>query len=254
MRQYKLYIFDLDGTLYRGAVAIPHAVEVVNELKKRGAGIRYLTNNSGQTRTFYQAKLTGLGFPCEENEIYSSALGAAQICLDKGYRSAFYVGQPGLAQTLKEAGVSVVNREWEQAQSGAQVVVAGICRSFTYAWMNSALQQILAGSDFIATNTDATYPIEDGKVEPGAGAIVASIKACSGREPYVVGKPNPFLIDLVIKDAGIKKGEVIAVGDRYETDILSGKNAGVATHLVLTGVTQVAPEGQSWSEDLRGLL
>jgi HAD superfamily hydrolase (TIGR01457 family) len=254
VKLYKLYIFDLDGTLYRGNEAIPNAVEVVNELKRRGAAVRYLTNNSGQTRDFYHSKLNRMGFECEESEIYSSALGAAKVCLDRGYKSVFYVGQPGLAQTLEQAGIVVVNADGRDTEQHAEAVVAGICRSFTYSWLNGALQQIVNGAAFIATNTDATYPIENGKAEPGAGAIIASIKACSGTEPFVVGKPNPFLIDLVIKEAGVAKADVLAVGDRYETDILSGKNAGVDTHLVLTGVTTKAPEGQSWSEDLSGLI
>jgi HAD superfamily hydrolase (TIGR01450 family) len=255
VKRYKLYILDLDGTLYRGAEPIPGAVSTVQSLRANGAEIRYLTNNSGQTREFYQQKLSAMGFPVKPSEVYSSAIGAGSVCVERGFGSVFYVGQPGLRQTLLEAGLNVVN-EGEIADSSqpASVVVAGICRNLTYQWVNSALQQILQGADFIATNTDATYPIEGGRVEPGAGAVVAAIQTCSGKEPTVIGKPNRLLIDLILADTGIVVQDTLVVGDRYETDILSGINAGCDTHLVLTGVTQTPPAGQSWSPDMTALL
>jgi phosphoglycolate/pyridoxal phosphate phosphatase family enzyme len=253
VRAYRLYIFDLDGTLYRGAEVIPGAVETVRELRRRGAMIRFLTNNSGQTRAFYQAKLEKMGFSPSPEEISSSAIGAAKVCAERGLRSVFYVGEPGLQETLADGGLQVVN-SGEELAPDADAVVAGICRTLTYRWMNSALQQLLAGACFIATNTDATYPIENGKVEPGAGAIVASIKAASGIDPQVIGKPNPLLVEMVLKETGVAKADALAVGDRYETDILSGENAGIDTHLVLTGITQTAPAGVSHSATLTGLI
>ncbi len=253
MKPYRLYIFDLDGTLYRGPEAVPQAVSTVQELRKRGALIRFLTNNSGQTRQFYFEKLTKLGFEPSLEEILSSAIGAAKICAERGLTKLFYVGEPGLKETLEESGAHVVN-PGPYAEGDAQAVVAGICRSFTYQWLNGALQQLIKGAQFVATNTDATYPIEDGKVEPGAGAIVASIQTASGVSPTVIGKPNPLLMEMVLKETGVPKSEALAVGDRYETDIVSGKNAGIDAHLVLTGVTRTAPPGQSSSEDLSALL
>jgi 4-nitrophenyl phosphatase len=250
VKPYRLYILDLDGTLYRGAEAIPGAVETVQELRNRGALIRFLTNNSGQTQEFYREKLHKLGFAAELDEIYSSALGAAKVCAAKGLKSIFYVGEEGLRLTLEEAGLSVL----KDTDSQAEAVVAGICRSFSYGWLNGALQQLFNGAEFVATNTDATYPLENGKVEPGAGAIVAAIAAASGKPPEVIGKPNPLLINMILKEAGVAASDALAVGDRVETDILSGINAGVDTHLVLTGVTHTVPEGQSSSVDLRGLL
>lgn len=253
MKQYRLYIFDLDGTLYRGAQVLPFALETLAALRKRGALVRYLTNNSGQTRDYYLNKLSGMGFDVAPDEIYSSAIGAAHFCAEKGIRSAFYVGEPGLRETLSASGIDVVNQE-ESGHAQAQAVVAGICRSFTFRWLNSALQQIMGGAQFLATNTDATYPIEDGRVEPGAGAIVASIQTASGMTPVVIGKPNPLLIQLILGEAGIPASEALAVGDRYETDILSARNAGVDALLVLTGVTKVPRPAVACAPDLRELL
>jgi len=253
VKRYRLYILDLDGTLYRGSEALPRALESVQTLESNDAQIRYLTNNSGQTRQFYAEKLQEMGFDARPDWIYSSASGAAKICKEENLWPVFLVGDPGLKQTFVECGVPVINSESDSGEP-ANAVVAGICRAFTYAWLNASLQQILSGAKFIATNTDATYPVEGGRVEPGAGAIVSAIQTASGVAPRVIGKPEPLLIRMIMEDAGAVPEETLVVGDRYETDILAGIRAGVDAHLVLTGVTQRAPEGVSWSSDLGGLV
>lgn len=259
MKRYQLYIFDLDGTLYRGSEVVAHAPSVVSALRSSGAQIRFLTNNSGQTRSFFCEKLRKMGYEPTLDEVYSTATGVAQLSVDSGYRRVFAVGEPGLVATLREFGVTVVNAA-EDGQVSVEggdcdAVVVGICRTFTYALMSAALHHIRAGKLFIATNTDATYPLEQGRLEPGAGSIVAAIQTCAGREPdVVVGKPNPLMVHQIANAAGVPMSEVLAVGDRYETDILSGLNAGCDAHLVLTGVTEKVPAGTSWSNDLRGLL
>jgi 4-nitrophenyl phosphatase len=116
------------------------------------------------------------------------------------------------------------------------------------------MQQIVQGATMLATNTDATYPVEGARQEPGAGSIVAAISTCSGVQPEVIGKPNPLLLNLIMEQAGVGPADTLAVGDRYETDLLAGINAGCDTHLVLTGVTRIPPAGQSYSDDVSGLL
>lgn len=247
MRRYPLYIFDLDGTLYRGEEPTPGAVETVSRLRDSGSAIRFLTNNSGQTRNVYAEKLMRLGFEAQTSEVYSSALGTARVCADRGYRRVFVVGEAGLATELSTAGI-------ESVTESPDAVVVGICRGFTYDWMNQAMQHVLAGAVFLATNPDATYPLAGGRLEPGAGAIVSSIATCSGIQPEVIGKPNPLLIQMILSDAGVGGSDALVVGDRLETDIQCGVNAGCDTHLVLCGVCKEAPQGLSWSEDLSGLL
>lgn len=259
MRAYGLYILDLDGTIYRGDRALPHAVEVVKELRSRGSSIRFLTNNSGQTRSLYAKKLRGMGFEVDETEIYSSGIGTASYCIDSELRSLFVVGEQGLVETLRSSNLAVANADDEhrvKPREDVKVdgVIAGICKSFTYDLMSSAMQCIRRGARFIATNTDATYPLEDNLLIPGAGAIVSSIQTCSGVEPYIVGKPNPFLVELVMREADTTAKDTLVVGDRCETDIESGIRAGCDTHLVLTGVTKTSPPGQSFSEDLTALV
>jgi 4-nitrophenyl phosphatase len=258
MKPYKLAVFDLDGTLYRGTEPIPHAVETVNKLRNQGMGITYLTNNSSQTGAFFLDKLRKMGFEAEPDEIYSSALGSAAHLNSEGKRSVFAVGMPGLITTLQDAGITVVNRreDGHAATTGdqAEAVVAGICLDFTYALMAAAMNQIRAGAEFIATNADATFPMEGGRLTPGAGSIVSAIHTCSGREPFVVGKPNPYLIQLVLNEKGCTASETVVVGDRLDTDIAAGEAAHCDTYLVLTGVESSAPKGQWYGDDLRGLL
>src|SRR5579862_454389 len=249
MRRYPLYIFDLDGTLYRGAQAIPGAAETLAELRKIGSLVRFLTNNSSQMQEFQAEKLTKMGIVADPSEILTSGVGAANYLVQHELSSAFVVGEPGLKEVLQSKGISVVG-----ASERAQTVVVGICRTFTYELLNGALQQILAGATFVATNTDATYPMEEGRVVPGAGSIVASVQTCSGVEPIVIGKPNPLLIQMMLEDHGIEPRDALVVGDRYETDIFSGERAGCDTLLVLTGVTHQPPPGQPSARTLLELL
>ncbi len=258
MRRYPLYIFDLDGTLYRGDEAIPHAAETVRRLVEDGSAVRYFTNNSGQTREFFTRKLRSMGFPCEPEMVYSTATGVAALCRERDVGTVFCVGEPGLVQTLREAGVQVVNadakgRVWPCGEAGT--VVVGICRSFTYALLDAALQCLLNGAAFWATNTDATYPLEGGRLEPGAGSLVAAVSTCAGRGPdLVVGKPSPRRVRQILKETGTAPEDALLVGDRAETDLECGRSLGCPTCLVLTGVTSEAPPGQPFCEDLRGLL
>jgi 4-nitrophenyl phosphatase len=258
MVRYPLYIFDLDGTLYRGSEPIPFAAETVRKLKEQGSQIRYLTNNSGQTREFFLSKLVQMGFPAIIDEIYTSAIGSASYLKSQNLKSVFTIGEPGLVKTLRDEGLGVVNAG-DDLLTGPEgpesdCVLVGICRHFNYDLMNSAMQRIRSGQTFVATNPDPTYPMERGRLIPGAGSVVAGIRTCCETEPYVVGKPNPYLITLILGECGGLGAETLVVGDRVDTDLTSGQMAGCSTHLVLTGVTAVPPSGQAYSADLTGLL
>lgn len=258
MDRFRLYVLDLDGTLYRGKEALPHAVLVTDNLRAAGAKIRYLTNNSSYTISYYRDKLTRLGFTVNEGEIYSSGLGVALHLSSAGKKTAFIIGNPGLVSTVVDAGITVVNRDASlrvtPAGQQSEVVVVGLCLDFTYDLMAAAMDQIRNGADFVATNTDATFPLEGAKLVPGAGSIVAGLKTCSGKNPFVIGKPNPYLIQLILHDTGCSPQDTLVVGDRLETDIAAGAAAGCHTHLVLTGVTNAGPPGQSVSSDLLALI
>lgn len=242
-----LAIFDLDGTLYRGAEPTPDAVETVRILRNRGVKVRFLTNNSGRSQQEICDKLYAMGFETELNEVYTSAMGAASYCQAKGVRTAFVIGESGLKEALRAAGLV-------EAESSPDAVVAGICRQFTYNLLRDAQRHILGGARFIATNTDATYPLEQGRLEPGAGAIIAALTTCTGVNPTTIGKPEPYLIQTILDDCGLKPTEALVVGDRIETDILAGQRAGCQVHLVMCGTTTVAPDDLTHSDTVAGVL
>lgn len=247
MKQYGLYLLDLDGTIYRGRQVIPHAGSVVTELLRRGAQVRYFTNNSAARPAQVSAVLNHMGVPAKSDWVFGTAQVAASFCIERGYKEVTVIGEEGLKQTLSDFNITLVD-------SSPEAVIVGICRSLTYDMIDHAASLIRGGADFIATNLDATYPLEGGRLQPGAGAVVAAIQVASGRQPEVLGKPRPHLATLAMNSACVPPEETLVVGDRIDTDIDCGRSAGCDTFLVLTGVESALPPDLSGGQDLRGLL
>lgn len=246
MRPYRAYFLDLDGTVYRGSQPVPHAAEAVVRLLERGALVRYLTNNSAAAPEAVAEKLRAMGVPCEPEWVYGTGPLAVRECSARGHRAVFVVGEPPLKAMFQRAG-------FETDGARPECVVVGICRSFTYALLDQASQFVRGGADLIVTNRDATYPLEGGREEPGAGSIAAAVETASGIGVEALGKPSPALVHWALGEAGVPPGEALVVGDRVDTDVEAGRRAGCDTLLVLTGVTRIAPEGQAWVEDLSRL-
>lgn len=255
---YRAVIFDLDGTLYRGEEAIPGAVETVVKLRERGVRVRYLTNNASLTRHAFASKLAAMGFSARPEEVHSSATGTAAYFVGQGVHKVFVVGMPGFVETLRTAGIDVVNADGEgivaPVAPQAEAVAVGMCKDFTYALLDGAMQQVLGGAGLVATNPDATYPLEGGRFCPGAGSLVAAVATCTATAPFVVGKPKPFLVETILREAGLRPEEALVVGDREDTDIEAGRAAGCPTYLVLSGVTRALTGGQMGGEDVTALL
>jgi 4-nitrophenyl phosphatase len=247
VKRYPGYIFDLDGTLFRGDEPIPGAVETLDKLRSGGAAIRYLTNNSTKTPDEFSKKLHGMGFTVSPSEVYSSGLGTAKYLASENIRSAYVIGEDVLRQMLSEERI-------ELRDADVDAVVVGLSKRFDYSQMMHAMRLIRSGARFVATNPDPTYPTEAGGLIPGAGSIVAAVRTCSETEPFVVGKPNPYLTLLTVKESGISSEGFLVVGDRMDTDLESGRLAGCDTFLVLSGVTTVAPPGQAFGPDVRALV
>ncbi|HEY3282228.1 MAG TPA: phosphoglycolate/pyridoxal phosphate family phosphatase [Armatimonadota bacterium] len=252
-----LFVFDLDGVIYRGTEVLPCAPEVVHRLRSTGHQAYFLTNNSARTRASYVDKLRGMGVECTGEEVMTSSYATALYLQEQGVRSAriLPIGEEGVRIEMQQAGHQCVE---PTEDCRADYVVVGIDRQITYLKIKAAQQAILHGAGFIATNRDNTYPLEGGRVEPGAGAIVAAIQACSGVEPVLVGKPVPYSLEKVLALAGVTPEETVMVGDRLDTDIAIGKRVGVRTALVLTGVTSAEqahglPEDQAPDYVLRDL-
>lgn len=248
----RLIIFDLDGTLYRGSEPVPGATETVRALRKAGILIRFLTNNSSQHHSKLVEKLALMGFDPDPMEVYSTAIGAACWLIEHRIERAFVAGDEGLRQSLLDAHIEPTD------DPHAEALVAGIWRTLDYSKLDAALQVLLNGAQFIATNTDSTYPLEGGKLSPGAGSMIAALSASAGRPPdVVIGKPEPTLPRWILAFDDVPPEDALMVGDRLETDILAGERAGMKTLLVLTGVAKSAPPGQ-WVEpsvaSLRSLL
>ncbi len=236
--QVRVVIFDLDGVIYRGQTPIPGTGEVTSWLAANGYQVYYFTNNSTKTRESYVELLAGYECVTDVDHIVTSASLTADYFRDNNLlpATALIVGEGGLADELRAAGVTVVRRPGRRV---IDYVVVGMDRKFTYRKLHEAQQAVLAGAKLIATNRDATYPVEGGNVIPGGGSIVAAVATACEREPLLIGKPSPEAGRLIAHHAGVEIGEMLLVGDRLETDILMGRRAGLLTCMVLTGISAI---------------
>jgi phosphoglycolate/pyridoxal phosphate phosphatase family enzyme len=238
------YVFDLDGVMYLGDTAISYAAEAVTRLLAEGRQVFFLTNNSGRTRTDYHDKLAHVnGLDIPESQIFTSAYATALYLKAQGAagKSVFIIGEPGLAVELAEAGgLRPVTVADSVPPETIDYVVVGIDRQFTYDKLRFAHAAIMRGhAQFIATNRDATFPMETGEI-PGGGSIVASLATATGREPLTIGKPETHAYEEILQAAGVPAAQSVMIGDRLDTDIAVGNRVGAQTVLVLTGVTDRA--------------
>lgn len=230
VHRFKAFIVDVDGVLVRGGEPIPGAREAISRLKRLGRVVM-LTNNSTRSRARTAGALRALGFPVEPEEVVTSSYIAAKWLRDEaGPSRVWTIGEEGLPEELQLAGhvlVSPLDAEW---------VVVGMDRALTYAKLADALKALLSGARFLATNRDGTFPTPAGLL-PGAGAVVGAIEGMGFPPEAVVGKPSPIAFGVALEVAGVSPHEALMIGDRWETDIQGAKRAGLATALVLTGVT-----------------
>jgi len=240
---YSTYVFDLDGVLYLGDTAIPYATQTIERLQSLGKSVYFLTNNSGSTRAAYVEKLKAVnGLSVSSDQIYTSALACALYLRERGAsgKTAFVIGEAGLVEDLEQTGgLRVVTRPDAVGFDSVDYVIVGIDRQFSYEKLCFAHLAITRGhAEFIATNRDATYPMEGGTV-PGAGSLVISVATATGREPLTIGKPEPPSLQAILTVSGSPAERTVMVGDRLDTDILVGNRLGTQTVLVLTGVTPI---------------
>jgi 4-nitrophenyl phosphatase len=241
-------IFDLDGVIYRGQSVLPHAAEAVAWARERGLIVRFLTNNSTMTRADYSQRLGDFGIPTAPEHIMTSAYATALYLKSHGARGdkVLVVGEGGLRDEIAAAGFDVASAG---DSDGVCYVAVGMDRAFTYETLCGAMAAILAGAEFIASNRDATFPVEDGLL-PGGGTVVAAIETAVGLPPLLIGKPTTRMIETLLAEIGCAPGEALLVGDRLDTDVRAGRAAGVRTALVLTGITN-ADEACAAPEQMR---
>lgn len=230
--KYHGYLFDLDGTMYRGKEDIDSAVRFVNNLAELDIPYMFVTNNSAKTPDQVVADLLKFEIPASREQVITSSLATARYIRKKSPQATVYmIGEEGLKSALNEQGLTIVD------EATADFVVIGIDRNIDYEKYVTACLAIQNGATFLATNADKKIPTERGFV-PGNGALASVVTTATGRQPTFIGKPERFMIDQALEQLQVAKHEVVLVGDNYDTDIRAGMNAGIDTILVLTGVTQ----------------
>lgn len=245
------YVFDLDGVIYRGKEPQPHATELISVLKDRGHAVRFYTNNAARTRKSYISKLESMGIPTPVEEIMTSSYATALYFIEKNAvgKTVYRIGEQGMADEFEAAGMKVLYDQ-EEPHAKIDFVTVGIDRQFSYQKLARAQRAILKGAQFIATNEDATFPLEGGTLQPGGGCMVAAVRCATGIEPFVVGKPSTYAYDKILELTDCKPENSVMVGDRLDTDILVGNRAGAKSVLVLTGVTS-REQAESAKGDLK---
>ena len=234
-------IFDMDGVIYRGSRPVDGARELIEFLKERGIPFIFLTNNSTRDPAMYREKLLSMGIDVPEEVIITSGL-ATRLYMEKHFEPGkiFVIGGDGLRREMERLGWGVVGLE--EARNGGwrevEYVVVGLDPGLTYEKLKYGTLGIRNGAKFIGTNPDTTYPAEEG-IYPGAGAIIAALKASTDEEPLIIGKPNEPAYE-VARERLSKLGkvdEIWMVGDRLDTDIAFAKRFGMKALMVLTGVS-----------------
>jgi len=229
-REIHSWLMDMDGVLVREESAIPGADEFLARLRERGLPFLVLTNNSMYTRRDLAARLSRSGLQVPEEAIWTSALATAQFLGDqRPGGSAFVIGESGLTTALHATGYTLTDRD-------PDYVVLGETRTYSFERITQAIRLINGGARFIATNPDPTGPTPDGPL-PATGSVAALISRATGVQPYFVGKPNPLMMRSALNTLDAHSESAAMVGDRMDTDVVSGLEAGMHTVLVLTGVT-----------------
>jgi len=228
---YSAYLFDQDGTIYLGDELLPGAAETVAAVRAAGKRTIFLSNNPTRTRDQYAAKLSQMGVPTPIEDIVNSSF----VLVEWLRRTApqarlFVVGEAPIKNELTSAGFQLSETAGE-----IDIVVASFDRTFNYGKLQVAFDAIAAGARLVATNPDRYCPVPGGG-QPDCAAIIAAIEACTGvRCDPIVGKPSPIMVSMIMSRLDLPPDRCIMVGDRLETDIKMGIEAGMATCLVLTG-------------------
>ena len=226
----KGFICDMDGVIYHGNQILPGVREFIQWLQEEHKEYLFLTNNSGYTRRELNQKLARMGLDVPEEHFYTSALATAAFLKQQAPGcSVFAIGEAGLLNALYDAGVTMndVNPDY---------VVVGEGLAYSLDTLTKATNLVLNGAKLIGANSDVSGPIENG-IAPACGALVAPIEMATGKKAYFCGKPNPLMMRTGLRLLGCHSAEAVMIGDRMDTDVISGMESGMSTVLVLSGVS-----------------
>ena len=233
LKNIKSMVLDMDGVLWRSSEPIGNLPELFHDIDKLGIRVAFATNNASLSVEQYMQKFFRFGLTINPWQIVSSSLATGAFLKEKfpsgGY--VFVVGEKGLVDTMADFG-------FIHAEENVIAVIVGMDRTINYEKLFKASKLIRNGALFVGTNPDSTYPTPEG-LAPGAGSIVAAIQTASSVTPIIIGKPFPSIIRMAMDRLSTNETECLVVGDRIDTDILAGKQAGCITALMLSGVSKV---------------
>ncbi len=228
--QKKGFICDMDGVIYHGNHVLPGAVEFIDWLQREEKEYLFLTNNSGYTPKELRQKLARMGLNVSEDHFYTSALATAAFLEKQAPGCSVYtIGEAGLLNALYDAGITMndVNPDY---------VVVGEGKAYSLDTLTKAVNLVREGAKLIGANSDISGPIENG-IAPACRALTAPIELATGKQAYFCGKPNPLMMRTGLNILGCHSAEAVMVGDRMDTDVISGMESGMDTVLVLSGVS-----------------
>jgi len=238
------FVFDLDGTVYLGEAALPGSVEGIAELRRRGKRVLFVSNKPLEPRIKYAAKLTRLGIPTAAEDVITSGFVLGHHLAQHQPSLRYYViGEEALRAELRGHGLTILDELDTQDPkevidpAGIDVVVVAFDRTLDYRKLNTAYQALMHGARFYATNGDKTCPMPGGAI-PDAGGTIAALEAMTGRRlELLAGKPSTLTMEVALDRLGLPAERCMMVGDRLETDIAMGQNAGMLTAVALSGVS-----------------
>ena len=237
LRSKKLFLLDLDGTLYFDEILVDGAAEFLQAVRRRGGRSMFLTNNSSKSGEAYVAKMRRLGIETRESDFFTASNAAVHYLRAHGgtERLHYVVGTASFKEQLRAAGF----RLSESRDDPVDTLVVGFDTELSFQKIEDACVLLGRGVDYVATNPELTCPTSFGYV-PDCGSLCQILGNATGRKPVVVGKPKPDMALMAMREAGASPEETVMIGDRLYIDIACGVNAGVDTVLVLTGESQVA--------------
>ncbi len=235
-------LFDLDGTVYLGDEAIPGAADAIRQLREQGRRTLFVSNKPLHPRTVYAEKLARLGIPTPPDDVITSGYVLGHHLAQHGADLRLYViGEAPLLAELRGHNLCIVDEFLEQDEKGVidpvgvDAVVVAFDRTLDYRKFNTAYQALVRGARFFATNADVVCPLPGGGI-PDAGGTIAALEHCTGRKlELLAGKPSPLMMEVALQKLGLPPARCLMAGDRLETDILMGQQAGMVTAVVLSG-------------------
>lgn len=251
----KLFIFDMDGTIYLGGIPFDFAVSFINKLRESGRRVLFFTNNASHSPEFYLKKLERLGFAPTPEEICTSGnVTAAFLTRKRAGKCVYLLGTPELHEQFREAGVDLVNKPDGTCDGRkADIVVTSFDTTLDYKKLTDACDFIRYGAEYLCTHPDFNCPTETGFI-PDSGAIAACVTASTGVLPTYFGKPYPETVEMISEITGEDRADMMIFGDRLYTDIATGKKHGISATLVLTGETKMNDVEAATDEEKPDLL